>query len=298
MVLCRALIALLLCGAAVHAEELLPLIARPITLPADRLDLTVNGTYTNWSTPSAEETNLGPLEGETLVLGADFGATDRVQPGLAAALPVHPGAGFGSVVASVALAVHRNVALRFDVGYERIGLNGDNTATFSHTNRYFGGIGVPIKIPIGPSVAFVAGRTGAVQFGQFENIGFAATGNYVGSQFPGSSSDFLIVSGGNNDSGTIFALNLPAGLLLQPDPHLALTLQAGYAVASTSAPPGRLGTTTHFIPVGLEAVVTPVQRLDLGARFFVDGYVAQSGSAFIPGYFDLRTLTIWLRVHA
>jgi hypothetical protein len=291
----RALIALLLWGAAAHAEELQPLIARPITVPAGRVDLTVNGTYANWSIRVA-----GPdsLDGETLVLGADFGATDRVQLGLAAALPVQPGAGFGSIVASMVLAVERNVGLRFDAGYERIGANGNNRANPSHTNRYFGGIGVPIKVPIGPGVAFVAGRTGAVQFGQFENIGTSGTGFYVGSLFPGSSSDIVIITGGDNNTSTIFALNLPAGLLLQPDPHLALMFQAGYAVTSTSPPPGVQSTTSHFIPVGLEAVVTPVQRLDLGARFFLDGYVARSGSGSAPGYFDLRALMIWLRIHA
>src|SRR5437588_693936 len=137
MGLSRAMMAFLLWGAAACAEELQPLIARPIALPAGRLDLAANVTYTNWSTRLTEG-GPGSLDGETLVLGADFGATDRAQLGLAAALPVHPGAGFGSVVASVALAVERNVGLRFDAGYERIGANGDNTATSTHTNRYFG----------------------------------------------------------------------------------------------------------------------------------------------------------------
>jgi hypothetical protein len=35
-------------------------------------------------------------------------------------------------------------------------------------------------------------------------------------------------------------------------------------------------------------------------RFFLDGYFAQSGgsSAGNPGYFDLRAVTLWFRVHA
>jgi hypothetical protein len=36
----RTLIALLLCGAAAHAEELQPLIDRPLTLPRSTFDLT------------------------------------------------------------------------------------------------------------------------------------------------------------------------------------------------------------------------------------------------------------------
>ncbi len=112
-----------------------------------------------------------------------------------------------------------------------------------------------------------------------------------------ASSDFLVLSGGNNGSSTIIGINLPAGLLLQPDPHLALTLQAGYSAAiSTSGSVRAL----HFIPVGLEAVVTPAPRVDIGARFFLDGYVAQSGggSGGHPNYFDLRALMLYIRVHA
>jgi len=56
----------------------------------------------------------------------------------------------------------------------------------------------------------------------------------------------------------------------------------------------------HFIPVGLEAVVTPAPRFDIGARLFLDGYVAQSGgsSSGNPNYFDLRALMFYFRVHA
>ena len=112
-----------------------------------------------------------------------------------------------------------------------------------------------------------------------------------------ASSDFLVLSGGNNGSSTIIGINLPAGLLLQPDPHLALTLQLGYSVAiSTTGSAQAL----HFLPVGLEAVVTPAPQLDIGARFFLDGYVAQSGpsASGYPNYFDLRALMLYIRVHA
>jgi len=39
--------------------------------------------------------------------------------------------------------------------------------------------------------------------------------------------------------------------------------------------------------------------LDIGARFFLDGYVAQSGGNGngAPNYFDLRALMFSVRVH-
>jgi len=301
MVLSGALIAFFLCSAAVHAEELEPLISRPITLPRGKVDLTVHGTYTNWGTGLAAGGGPGSLSGETLAVGADFGATDRVQLGLAVALPVNPGAGFGTVLGSAAVSVERNVALRFDAGFENFGFNGDSTIVNPrHINRFFGGVGVPIKVPITPTVAFVMGRTGALQFGHFNNIGDRGIGLYVGgSLFTEASSDFLVVSGGSDNSGTNIGINLPAGLLLQPDPHLALTLQAGYS-ALVEVPSTGSSVALHFIPVGMEAVLTPMPLLDIGARFFLDGYVAQSGgsSSGNPGYFDLRALMLWVRFHA
>jgi len=296
----RGLIALLLCGTAAHAQELQPLINRPLTLPRGAVDLTVHGTYTNWSTGSAAGGAPSSLAGETLALGADFGATDQVQLGLAAALPINPGAGFGSILASSAFAVDRRFALRVDAGFENFGLNGDNTGNISHTNRYFAGVGARIKVPISSTLAFVTGRTGAVHFGQFNNIGDSGTGFYAGASFlTEASSDFLVFSSGNNNSNTNIGINLPAGLLLQPDPHFAVTLQAGYA-AVIEIPSSGTSAAFHFIPVGLEAVLTPIPPLDIGARFFLDGYVAQSGGngSVNIGYFDLRALMLWIRFRA
>src|SRR6266404_1620406 len=175
MPISRPLIALLLCGAAARAQELQSLIDRPLTLPRGKLDLTVHGTYTNWGGSPA---GVGPnsLTGETLALGADYGATNELPLRLAPALPVNPGAGFGSILGSAAVAVDRSVALRVDAGFENIGLNGDNTSGFNHTSRYFAGLGASIRIPISSTLAFVTGRTGAVQFGHFNNIGDSGTG--------------------------------------------------------------------------------------------------------------------------
>src|SRR6267142_4007408 len=94
--LVRATGPLLLLSAAVRAQEVTPLIARPLTLPGGAIDLTLQGTYTNWAS-SILGGGAGSVEGETLAASVDVGVTDRVQLGLAAALPINPRAGFGSV---------------------------------------------------------------------------------------------------------------------------------------------------------------------------------------------------------
>src|SRR5216684_8440396 len=209
-----ALLSLL--GGLARAEEPQPLIERPITLARGAIDLTVHGTYTNWATGAAAGAGPSSLAGETLALGADFGATDQAQLGLGVALPINPGAGFGSLFASAAFALDKRTAVRVAAGYERIGFNGDNTSGFNHTNRYFAGLGVRLKVPLGPTLAFVTGRTGAVHFGHFNNIGDKGTGTYVGaSGQTEAASDFVVFSTGNNNSSTNLGFNLPAGLLLQ-----------------------------------------------------------------------------------
>jgi hypothetical protein len=186
------------------------------------------------------------------------------------------------------------------MGFENIGLNGNNTANSTHVQRFFAGVGARIKVPITPTLAFVSGRTGAVHFGHFNNVGDNGTGLYLGATgYTEASSDFLLFSAGSNNSNTIMGTNLPAGLLLQPDPHLAITLQAGYSLAVSFPSSGGSTQALHFIPVGLEAVVTPAPLLDIGFRFFLDGMFAQSGTGgSAPGYFDLRALMLWFRVRA
>jgi hypothetical protein len=293
----RSLIAVLAFSAAAHAAEPLPLIDRPVTLRRGAFDLTLHGTYTNWATGTLAAGPLS-LSGETLAIGADFGTTDTAQFGIAAAFPVEPGAGFGSIVGSGAFAVSKRAAMRIDAGYENFGLNGDTGVTGStHINRFFGGLGARINAPITPTVAFVVGRrAGAVHFGHFNNIGREGAGLYVGaSVLAETSADFLVVSGGDNGSGTNLGINLPLGLLLQPDPRFALTLFAGYSVSI--ALQNSSADAVHFVPVGVEAVVTPSAPVDIGLRFAFDGYVAESGPGPGPGYFDLRSLMLWMTLH-
>jgi hypothetical protein len=284
----HAFCALLLCGAAgARAADVEPLITRPVTLPRGAVDLTLHGTYTNWSTG-------GTLEGGTLAAGVDFGATNSTQFGFAAAFPISPGAGFGSLLGSAAFAANNNSAFRIDAGYESIGFS----AGPGRINRFFGGLGGRFRVPITPTVAFVTGRIGAVQFGHFNNLGTGGVGLYLGaSSFSEAAADFLVFSGGDNGSSTNLGINLPAGLLLQPDPHLALTLQAGYSTVIESNSGSTIS--LHYIPLALEAVVSPVPPLDVGFRFFLDGLFTETGgTGAVPGYFDTRALFFWLRIRA
>ena len=288
----RLLVALLLCGTAARGEELQqPLIARPITMPAGRVDLTLHGTYTNWAGAVLSDELPGTtLTGETLSLGVDFGVRDKVQLGLAVALPIHPGAGFGTVVGSAAIAGEGSYGGRLDFGYERTGLNGDVPQGGGHNDRFFGGVGFFVKAPINSMIAFVSGRVGAVQFGQYRNVGLGAPGLYVGASsfYTDMSSDLLTISGGDNIYH--FGFNFPLGLLVQANQRLAITLHTGYSL-ELEATSGRT-LALHFVPVGIEVVVTPASPVDVGVRFFIDGYV---GGDLSMEFVDMRGLMTWLR---
>lgn len=293
----RVLAALVLSGAGLHAQPPEPPILRPITLPQGRVDLTIHGTYTDWDfSHLGLEEAFPSLTGETVALGVDFGVTDHVQLGLATALPVHPGLAFGSILVTGAVALEPRCALRLDAGYERTGVNGQNAKNEVPFHRFFGGLGLPVKIPISAAVAFVSGSADAVGFGHFNNIGVGGMGIYYGVSQLGSSVDVLVVEVGDDGRSSTIGVNLPLGLLLQPDPGFAFTLQTGYSGVFTSGS----STALHYLPLKLEAVVTPDRTLDLGARFFVDGFVARTGGGLGGNfdYFDTRAFMLWLRVHA
>lgn len=82
---------------------------------------------------------------------------------------------------------------------------------------------------------------------------------------------------------------------MQPDPRLAITLQAGCSAVFVTS---RVTGTLHFIPLALEAIVAPAPALDIGARFSLDEYVGASDARLLDArYFDLRALMFWVRVH-
>ena len=80
MRIARLSIALLLGGSAARSQEIQPLLERPPTLRRGGFELTLNGTYANWASGGGAET-AGSIGGETVALGADFGATDGLHSG-------------------------------------------------------------------------------------------------------------------------------------------------------------------------------------------------------------------------
>jgi len=291
--------AAVLFGGAVRADEL-AVIDRPITLPAGAVEAMIRSDISNW-----DFDNTDALTGATLGASVDFGITSGVQLGLAVVAPIAPGAGFGSIYASAAFALGRAAALRLDAGYERFGFNGTGAdQAGANSNTVFGGVGVPIKVPITSTLAFVSGSTGAMNFAHFTNVGSNGTGLYLGANTIGSEGADLIsvesgngVNGGNDNSGVAISVNLPVGLMFQPDPHFAITLRTGYS-AAISLPSDSSGNEAyHFIPVGLDVVVSPVKLLDIGASFALAGYVGNTGGSADPGinYADIRAFSVWAR---
>ncbi|MFL5406293.1 MAG: hypothetical protein ACJ79O_10595 [Myxococcales bacterium] len=282
--------------AAARAERVEPVIDRPLIIPQGKVDATLLGTYTNWGDASLFGAPGIALTGESAALALDYGVGDTIQLGIGMALPLNPGFAFGSILGSMVSGFDPAFAMRVDLGYENSGLNGNGAEGAVHTQFFFAGIGVPLRVPITRTLAFVSGRADAVHFGHFTHVGESGRGFYAGaSRLSALSSDIFVYSMGNNDSGSAIGINLPAGLLLQPDPHFAVTLLAGYS-AVVALPTSGSAFAAHFVPVGLEASVTPVPALDIGARFSLDGYVAQTGTTGSePGFFDLRALMLWLR---
>jgi hypothetical protein len=271
--------------------------ADPITLPVGTVEATLLGNYTNWA---AHVATNDAVSGESAALGLDVGVADRVQAGLAIALPINPGASFGSVLLSGSFAATPNLGLRLDVGAERLGANNAPAfVTSSHTARVLTGLGFYGAVPLAQGVEFVWGRSGATRLARFLNLDAGGgTGFYYGGTiFSAAASDTFVFSTGDNDSGVFLDLNVPLGLKLRPDPHLSFTLQAGYS-ATVVFPTRGSGSALHYVPVGLEAVVSPTTFLDIGANLTFDGYVATSGGdgGNGPGYFDMRTVLFWVKL--
>ncbi|MFL5450487.1 MAG: hypothetical protein ACJ78V_01135, partial [Myxococcales bacterium] len=212
-------LAMLVCVAAARAERVEPVIDRPLIIPQGKVDATLLGTYTNWGDASLFGAPGIALTGESAALALDYGVGDTIQLGIGMALPLNPGFAFGSILGSMVSGFDPAFAMRVDLGYENTGFNGDGAKGTQHTDFFFAGVGVPLRIPITRTLAFVSGQADAVHFGHFDNVGDAGTGLYIGaSRLTELSSDVFVYSVGNNDSGSIVGVNLPAGLLLQPDP--------------------------------------------------------------------------------
>lgn len=256
----------------------LPAIDRPLLLPDNTVELTLAGDL------SAQQ-GLGG--GESAALGVELGLGEG-QAGLAVAIPAHPGLGFGSVAGSVAYAIARQAALRLDLAFDRSPGNGFR----ADANFYSAGAGVPFELRMGPWLALVGGRLGAVSFAHFVNFDAGGAGQYFGTSSLYGSSD-LVVFVKEEDAGSQLALNLPLGLLVQVAPSVSIVLRSGYeAIITTGGGNGA----RHFIPLGLDATFSPTPMLDFAATVLLPGEIADSGTAFGHGYRDVVLAALVLRL--
>jgi hypothetical protein len=94
------------------------------------------------------------------------------------------------------------------------------------------------------------------------------------------------------DGGSQISVNLPVGLLLQVANPLAITLRTGYQALIVDG-----GGATHYVPLGLDAVLSPIRNLDLGAGFLFQGNLSGTGLGS-PGstYTNIWVASFWLRL--
>ncbi len=206
--------------------------------------------------------------GAALAAGVDVGIGHHAQLGIAVAIPIAPAAGFGTILFGAAVQLHKSVALRLDIGYNRtLGrfTSAGSTST-SSSNELIAGVGLPIRIRLHRMLCFISGSTGVINYSPFldANLGGSeSSSSYVGAYLPVFRSDLLNYVH-ESDSGSAFdalALNVPFGLLIQPHKRIALTLRANYTLyhIHTSGNGNSSNAASHYLPVGLDAVVTVVR---------------------------------------
>jgi hypothetical protein len=284
-----AILVLLPC-AAYAAPEAYPvaLIDRPLILPQGKAEFGLLGNISNWAVFN------NSLTGEAGVLDAEIGL-GKAQLGLALALPLNPGFGFGSVFGSAAFAIAPQGAIRLDFGVDHVGLNGDNTGNTSGANIITVGLGAPFRVRLAQNVSFVSGSVGAMNVAHFTNVGSNGTAAYLGAgglMFNGA--DIIALNIATEGDARQLAINLPLGILIQAAPQFSITLHAGYEGLFNL---GSGGGTEHFLPIGIDAVFSTPGGADIGASFSLAGALGTTDSiaGTVPGYADIRMATLWLR---
>ena len=248
-------------------------IDRPLTLPEDTVEL---------SLLAASSSDSGTSTGGSAALGVELGVGDG-QAGIAVAVPAIPGFGFGSVVGSASYLIDPRLAFRVDLAFD----HSQGDVGRPNFNFYALGGGLPAKLKLSPELALITGRVGAMGFAHFANLSVGGVGFYRGASLPFEGAD-LVVYTKQEDAGSQLMLQLPLGLVYQPARFLAITARAGYQVMIVTSGDG---VTRHFLPLGLEAVVSAGRSVDVGASFGLAGEVQGGGS-----YADTVMGEVWLRV--
>ncbi|HEY1556481.1 MAG TPA: hypothetical protein VGF94_16715 [Kofleriaceae bacterium] len=176
---------------------------------------------------------------EGLELGGDYGIAPKLQAGAFVDLLVSPSSQLDRAFGTVQYQLLAFAALRIDLGAQRVG-NGDTYAAF--------GVGLPLRLKLTDTVALISSRPWA--WGEEDDIFQART----------------------DASSWISEVHVPAGLLWQVAPRVALVARGGYTHQGSAG----------FVPLGVDAVLA-VDRLDVGITFDVAGQIAPSNGT---GYFD------------
>lgn len=277
-----ALAALVFLPLAARAEShYLPreVIERPLMLPANVVEVDVLGNLS--SLPGA---SAGAAAAVGLELGLGGG-----EAGLAVALPAAPGFGFGSVYGSAAWSLQRNSAFRIDLGFD----HSQGDVGRPNQNFYSAGAGLLFSWRLTRSVALTFGRSRAIDFGRFVNVSLGGTGFYTGATSGFDSADVVVYTK-QEDGPTQVSGSTPFGLLWQALPELAATLRFGYEIV-ISTDGGQDGT-QHFIPLGIDLVLTPVPDVDVGASLSLAGQIARTGASASGGFTDAPLGALWLRL--
>jgi len=255
------------------------IIERPLMLPANVVEVDLLGNVS--SQPGA---SAGSVAG----LGIEIGLGEG-EAGLAVALPAAPGFGFGSVYGSGAWSIYKDLAFRVDLGFD----HSQGDVGRPNHNFYSGGAGLISSWRLGPSWALTFGRSRAIDVGRFVNVSQGGAGFYSGATSRFDSAD-LVVYMKEEDGPTQVLVGAPFGLLWQIDRGLAATFRFGYEVV-VSTDSDRTGT-QHFIPLGLDVVVTPIEILDVGATVALAGQIAETGAGASGGFTDAPMGSLWLRL--
>ena len=221
------------------------------------------------------------------VAGFEYGA-GKGQLGLALALPIQ-GFTFGSIYGSAAAMIEKQIAVRFDIGYDRVVIQEQQVASASASGLLTFGFGVPFEARITHNVSFVSGRVGAMNFAHFVEISQVGLDFYQGAAVPFASADLFAISKAF-DGGTRVMVNIPFGILVQVADPLAIVFRSGYQAFIF---PDN-GAAQHFVPLGFDATLSASRDLDLGASFLLPGYV---GGSDITGatYTNAGIIAFWLR---
>jgi len=222
------------------------LIDRPLVLPRGRAQIGEAATL------GALRVGTSYATGGTNVLDFDAGVGRSVQLGAWIAAPLRQGRADLSIVPRVTLGLHRDVALRIELGFDRSHLV-DHQGNEGDANGGLFALTLVTRYRFHRMFTLTVGDTGPraewpLQVGTIYNETLGITSHAL----------FALHI---NEVFFVASICIPVGILFQPHRIVALQLGAGMRVRfdENGIPPGG----TSF-PVSFDLIITPHPRVDLG----------------------------------